>query len=159
MSFSSLRKEKILTVNVYIFQELDIAIGPFTITSLREEVIDFTVPFMQDGGGILTKGGDPGPDPLTVFYPLPVAMWLSLGGAVIVTGAVLYVIALSVRRRSLDRDTPEDSPWTFWESVFIVYGSLVEQGTQFSSAQFKTIHTCSGDALRAPLYSTLHALS
>ena len=83
---------------------------------------------MQDGGGILTKGGDPEPDPLTVFNPLPLAMWLSLGGAVVVTGTVLYVIAMSASRRSVDREALDSGPWTFWESLFIVYGSLVEQG-------------------------------
>lgn len=108
---------------------MDLAIGPFSITALREEVIDFTVPFMQDGGGILTKGGEPGPDLLTVFNPLPLAMWLSLGGAVIVTGTVLYVITRSARQRHLGKGALANSPWTFGESLFIAFGSLVEQGT------------------------------
>ncbi|XP_070180262.1 glutamate receptor ionotropic, delta-2-like [Littorina saxatilis] len=110
--------------------ELDLAIGPFTITSKRENVIDFTVPFMQDGGAILTKRSQPGPDILTVFKPLPLAMWLSVGGALIVTGTALYVItsAAAARRRHFGKEDGDKTWWSFGDSVFIVYGSLVEQG-------------------------------
>ena len=73
-------------------QEVDIAVGPFTITPERSQVVDFTVPYMEDGGGILTKKGEANPDLLNVFRPLSPFVWAAVVGAVVITVLVLYFI-------------------------------------------------------------------
>nr|KAG5714837.1 hypothetical protein BaRGS_000325 [Batillaria attramentaria] len=117
-------------VGMMLKGELDMAIGPFTITPGRKSVIDFTVPFMEDGGGILTKGGDPLPDMMNVFRPFPVGVWLVTGAAVIVTGLILFCITkagtLSFFRAASEGEG--DRPWTLRECLLVIFGSLVSQG-------------------------------
>ncbi|XP_052069248.1 probable glutamate receptor [Mytilus californianus] len=60
--------------------EIDIAAAPFTITSIRESVIDFTVPIMEDGVGILTKKITEEPYKLfKTLKPFTLKVWGAIG--------------------------------------------------------------------------------
>ncbi|KAL8573212.1 hypothetical protein ACOMHN_036197 [Nucella lapillus] len=108
-------------------QEVDFGIGPFTITSIREEVIDFTKPFMEDGVGILTKRPDSDAQNMfKMFTPLTPLVWGAVAGAVVVVSVSLYMIErlspFSARNLEGDRTLG------FLGSVWLIYGSYMEQG-------------------------------
>ena len=64
------------------FQEVAFGIGPFTITSIREEVIDFTKPFMEDGVGILTqKPNSDAANMFKMFTPLTPQVWAAVAAS------------------------------------------------------------------------------
>ena len=107
------------------------AVGPFSITPERKTVVDFTVPYMEDGGGILTKGGEPGPDLLNLFRPFGLMVWLMLGAAIVVTAVILFFI-IKVTSLPLPRHvspgTPQLQRWTLEDCFLAIYGSLMCQG-------------------------------
>lgn len=116
------------------------AVGPFSITPGRQNVIDFTVPFMEDGGGILTKGGEPGPDLLNTFRPFSFTVWLLLAVSVVVTAVILFVIT-KMKNLAFFAVTNWHQPWTFAECLWVIYGSLVSQGGWMSSST-ENKYTC-----------------
>ena len=103
------------------------AVGPFSITPDRKEVVDFTVPFMEDGGGILTKGGDPDPDLLNVFRPFPLTVWLVMGASIVVTAVILFAIT-KVSSLEFFNLSNEHAPLTLEECLLLIFGSLMAQG-------------------------------
>ncbi|PVD37579.1 hypothetical protein C0Q70_00175 [Pomacea canaliculata] len=109
--------------------ELDLAIGPLTITSVREAVIDFTVPYMEDGGGILTKGGEPAPDFLNIFRPFPLGVWLILCACIMTTGAVLFAISKTDTARGVSGG--QHTTWSLDDCLLLTFSSLVSQGARF----------------------------
>lgn len=64
-------------------QEKDIALAPITITAEREQVIDFSKPFMDFSMGlIMQKAGEP---PINIFaflQPFSSGVWFSTVGVV-----------------------------------------------------------------------------
>nr|KAG5707744.1 hypothetical protein BaRGS_003319 [Batillaria attramentaria] len=107
--------------------EADMAIGPFTITSIRETVVDFTVPYMEDGGGILTLRKDPNPDLMRMFAPFTTTIWLATGGMVLLFGLVLFFINRFSPYSRQARGGGEAS-WNVAVSVWIIFSSFMEQG-------------------------------
>ena len=71
-------------------QEADIGVGPLTITAERDEVIDFTYAFMDDGMGIIMQ--KPTKDQgkiLRVFTPLSNRVWLLLLASFFIISLIL----------------------------------------------------------------------
>lgn len=109
------------------FQNVDIGLGPFTITSVREQVIDFTKPFMEDGVGILSK--KPKSDAknmFKMFTPLTPPVWGALIGSIVAVSLALYVIewASPFSARNMYRDDSFGIVGSLW----LIYGSYMEQG-------------------------------
>ena len=105
------------------------AVGPFSITPDRKSVVDFTIPFMEDGGGILTKGGDPDPDLLNIFRPFPLTVWFLLGASVVVTSVILFAIT-KVCNLDFFNVSKQHEPFTLEECFLVIFGSLMCQGRQ-----------------------------
>ncbi|XP_076458894.1 glutamate receptor ionotropic, kainate 3-like [Babylonia areolata] len=114
--------------------EIDLGIGPITITTDRKTVVDFTVPYMEDGGGILTKKEGSRPDLMNVFHPFAPNAWFLIATATVVTAAILYfIIKVSSRHvvvvvAESSGPPPQKPPWTFPECLSVIYGSVVNQG-------------------------------
>lgn len=67
-----------LCLCVFYFQEADIAIAPMTITSEREQVIDFSKPFMSLGISIMIKKPvKQKPGVFSFLNPLSKEIWVS----------------------------------------------------------------------------------
>ena len=106
---------------------MDFGIGPFTITSIREEVIDFTKPFMEDGVGILTqRPNSDAKNMFKMFTPLTPLVWGALAGAVVLVSVCLY----SIERLSpySARNVDGNRKLGVMGCVWLIYGSYMEQG-------------------------------
>ncbi|KAL8573220.1 hypothetical protein ACOMHN_036205 [Nucella lapillus] len=129
-------------VGMLIRGELDMAVGPFSITPDRMAVVDFTVLYMEDGGGLLTKKDHSKPDLLNVFRPFPLSVWVMITGVVVVAGVVLNITTkLSNYTFYSDECERQDCPKTSWslrECVMMIFGSLMTQGVS------RHPDTCSG---------------
>ncbi|CAC5424224.1 GRID2 [Mytilus coruscus] len=112
--------------------EIDIAAAPFTITSIRESVIDFTVPIMEDGVGILTKKITEEPYKLfKTLKPFTLKVWGAIGMVIIVVGIFLYIVnrlsPYTVDGQDLMMDTAAEQK-KLKENMWLIYGSFLEQG-------------------------------
>ncbi|CAG2170364.1 unnamed protein product, partial [Oppiella nova] len=81
-------------VRELILNKADLAVAPMTISYAREEVIDFTKPFMNLGIGILFKIPTQMPTRLFSFMnPLAVDIWLYVVVAYILVSSTLFIVA------------------------------------------------------------------
>ena len=75
-------------------QKADLAIAPLTINFARENVIDFTKPFMNLGISILFKMPTSTPTRLFSFMsPLAFDIWLYVVAAYVLVSATLFIVA------------------------------------------------------------------
>ncbi|XP_075739366.1 glutamate receptor ionotropic, kainate 2-like [Rhipicephalus microplus] len=72
--------------------EADLAIGDLTITSEREQCVDFTIPFMTSGVSILYKT-DQKRSLLFFLSPLSGDVWLCVAGACVAVSVILCCVA------------------------------------------------------------------
>lgn len=108
------------------------AVGPFTISAQREQVIDFTVPFFEGSTGIMTLS--PGyQDKKSLFQtlkPYSVQVWIVVLCSVFLVGYV----SLLVNRYTPFRRTSEAHPCqaryesSLEDNMWMVYSSVTEQG-------------------------------
>ncbi|XP_069125666.1 glutamate receptor ionotropic, kainate 2-like [Argopecten irradians] len=111
--------------------EIAFAIGPFTITSLREQVIDFTKPFMEDGAGILTTRPDADSDKFfRIIRPFALPVWGCIAIAIVCVGLLLFIVNrlspyTAYNRRHKD-SSPEEVSLT--SNMWLVFGTFVNQG-------------------------------
>nr|XP_037290682.1 glutamate receptor ionotropic, kainate 2-like [Rhipicephalus microplus] len=75
--------------------EADLAIGDLTITSEREQSVDFTIPFMTLGVSILYKKVDQKRFLLFFLSPLSGDVWLCVAGACVAVSVILCCVARS----------------------------------------------------------------
>ncbi|KAH9520958.1 Glutamate receptor ionotropic, kainate 1 [Dermatophagoides farinae] len=81
-------------VRELIDKRADLAIGPLTISYARENVIDFTKPYMNLGIGILFKMPTHAPTRLFSFMsPLAVDIWLYVVAAYVLVSSTLFIVA------------------------------------------------------------------
>uniref|UniRef100_A0A1I8F6B0 Lig_chan-Glu_bd domain-containing protein n=1 Tax=Macrostomum lignano TaxID=282301 RepID=A0A1I8F6B0_9PLAT len=72
-------------------READFAIGPFTMTAIRQTVIDFSVPFMQDGNAILIKKPEQENPMFRVLSPFSLYSWLAILGSMLLSSFCIFV--------------------------------------------------------------------
>lgn len=78
-------------------QKADIAIAPLTITLVREEVIDFSKPFMSLGISIMIKKPQKSkPGVFSFLDPLAYEIWMCIVFAYIGVSVVLFLVSESV---------------------------------------------------------------
>ncbi|KAH7958010.1 hypothetical protein HPB51_028003 [Rhipicephalus microplus] len=99
--------------------EADLAIGDLTITSEREQSVDFTMPFMTLGVSILYKKTDQKRFLLFFLSPLSGDVWLCVAGACVAVSVILCCVARAqsaVRRNSTLPTVQGDFtlPNSFW---------------------------------------------
>lgn len=76
-----------------LFQKADIAIAPLTITLVREEVIDFSKPFMSLGISIMIKKPQKSkPGVFSFLDPLAYEIWMCIVFAYIGVSVVLFLV-------------------------------------------------------------------
>ena len=79
---------------MFHFQEADIAVAPLTISYAREQVIDFTKPFMNLGISILFKKPEKkDPSLFSFLSPLSFEIWIYMLAAYILVSFVLFLLA------------------------------------------------------------------
>ncbi|KRT85106.1 hypothetical protein AMK59_2738, partial [Oryctes borbonicus] len=117
----------------------DLAIGDLTITSERENAVDFTHPFMTLGISILYKKPEPVPPSLFMFTsPFSPQVWLFLGVAYVFVSLSLFVMGrLSPSEWQNPYPCIEEpgfliNQFTFKNSFWFTIGSLMQQGTELA---------------------------
>ena len=92
----------------------DIAIGAMTINFAREEVIDFTKPFMNLGISILFKIPSGKPTRLFSFMnPLAVEIWLYVLAAYVMVSFTLFVMARYMVQKKSPLKVPKSSSFPY----------------------------------------------
>ncbi|XP_072382958.1 glutamate receptor ionotropic, kainate 1-like isoform X2 [Diabrotica undecimpunctata] len=126
----------------------DLAICDFTITSEREEVVDFTVPFMTLGIGILFKKPEDAPPSFFSFAdPFGLDTWICMGCSFLITSGALYLIG----RLCADEWTnpfpcieePEYlvNQFSISNSLWFSTGAVLAQGSEIAPIAFSS-RTC-----------------
>jgi ionotropic glutamate receptor len=118
-----------------LFQKADLAVAGMTITYEREQIIDFTKPFLNLGITILFKKPLKAPPNLFSFLsPLSIEVWVYMLAAYLCVSFMMFVIArLSPYEWSDPHPSEEDSDgvdnqFTILNSLWFTIGALMQQG-------------------------------
>lgn len=85
---------KLLNFLVLLLQKADVAVAPLTITLVREEVIDFSKPFMSLGISIMIKKPTKSkPGVFSFLDPLAYEIWMCIVFAYIGVSVVLFLVS------------------------------------------------------------------
>ncbi|XP_035671344.1 glutamate receptor ionotropic, kainate 2-like [Branchiostoma floridae] len=108
----------------------DVAVAPVTISSEREQVVDFTNPFMDLGAGLLMKKPEPeGTSIFAFLQPFKGTVWFSILGALLGTAILLYVTSrLRFKCDIGDQNYYNDRKFNFKNSLWLTYWSIVRKG-------------------------------
>ena len=125
--------------------EADIAIADLTITSSREQVVDFSLPFMTTGVGILfTKATKAEATLFGFLSPFTGLVWTCLLGATCLISVALFLVG---RLSPYEWDNPfpcrEDEPilendLSCKNSFWCVVGALMQQGSDVAPKAFSS---------------------
>ena len=119
--------------------EADMAIADLTITSKREEAVDFTLPFMNTGISILFK--KPTTKVTTLFSflsPFSMVVWVYVVGAYVGVSVILFVVG---RLSPYEWDNPHpcrqddqvlENDFSLLNSFWFTIGSLMQQGSDLA---------------------------
>lgn len=131
---------------MYLFlflQRADIAVAPLTITLVREEVIDFSKPFMSLGISIMIKKPQKSkPGVFSFLDPLAYEIWMCIVFAYIGVSVVLFLVSrfspyewhLDENDEFKDPQSPPDPPNDFgiFNSLWFSLGAFMQQGCDIS---------------------------
>ncbi|ESP00057.1 hypothetical protein LOTGIDRAFT_213260 [Lottia gigantea] len=114
-----------------IRHEADLAIAPLTITSKREQVLDFTKPYMSLGISIMIKKPeDVSPHVFSFMEPLSSEIWLCTAFAFIGVSVVLFLVsrfsAIEWQVEGTDKKIHND--FTIGNSMWFSLGAFMQQG-------------------------------
>lgn len=105
------------------FQEVDIGVAPFAVTATREQVIDYVLPYQEDGVGILMKRVENKVQKFfRIFLPLHYTTWWAVVVATVVAAYVLYVAA-KLSPESKERELQ------LGHNIWLIVGTVYGQGT------------------------------
>ncbi|XP_017001091.1 glutamate receptor ionotropic, kainate 2 [Drosophila takahashii] len=123
----------------------DLAITDLTITSEREEVIDFSIPFMNLGIQILYVKPQKAPPALFSFMdPFSSEVWLYLGIAYVGVSLCFFIIG---RLSPIEWDNPFpcieepeelENQFTINNSLWFTTGALLQQGSEIAPKALST---------------------
>lgn len=78
----------------FLFQKAHLGICDLTITSERNAVVDFSIPFMSLGISLLFREEDPeAPNKFSFIKPLSLDVWLYLATTYVVVSFILLICA------------------------------------------------------------------
>lgn len=117
--------------------------APLTITLVREEVIDFSKPFMSLGISIMIKKPQKSkPGVFSFLDPLAYEIWMCIVFAYIGVSVVLFLVSrfspyewhLDENEEAKDPQTPPDPPNDFgiFNSLWFSLGAFMQQGCDIS---------------------------
>lgn len=105
------------------FQEVDIGVAPFAVTATREQVIDYVLPYQEDGVGILMKRVENKVQKFfRIFLPLHYNTWWAVVVATVVAAYVLY-FAAKLSPESKERELQ------LGHNIWLIVGTVYGQGT------------------------------
>ena len=105
------------------FQEVDIGVAPFAVTATRDRVIDYVIPYQEDGVGILMKRVENEVHKFfRIFLPLDYTTWVAV---IVTTISASYVLYLAAKLSSNVKQRELEVGHNFWLIIGTVYG----QGT------------------------------
>ncbi|XP_010785482.1 glutamate receptor 3-like [Notothenia coriiceps] len=130
-------------VGELVYGRADIAVAPLTITLVREEVIDFSKPFMSLGISIMIKKPQKSkPGVFSFLDPLAYEIWMCIVFAYIGVSVVLFLVSrfspyewnLDEQDETKDPQTPPDPPNDFgiFNSLWFSLGAFMQQGCDIS---------------------------
>lgn len=128
-----------------IDKRADLAVGGITISYNREQVVDFTKPFMHLGISILYRKPDKKPPDLFSFlHPLTSDVWLYMVTAYVAVSITIFVLArfspyewYNPHPCNEDGDVVENQ-FTICNSLWFTVGSLMQQGSDIAPRAVST---------------------
>ncbi|KAG8193456.1 hypothetical protein JTE90_005103 [Oedothorax gibbosus] len=120
-------------------QEADIAIGDLTITAVREEAVDFTMPFMTLGISIVFKKTErQNPALFSFTKPLSLEVWGYTATAYLGVTLYLFILArvspyewVKAPSSTGDRSDIVENTYTLHNCFFTMMGFLMGRGCHF----------------------------
>ncbi|KYN07451.1 Glutamate receptor, ionotropic kainate 2 [Cyphomyrmex costatus] len=144
-SFNNITKKWDGMLGKIISGEADLAITDLTITAAREEVVDFTDPFMNLGISILYRRPSKTlPGLLSFLGPFSKDVWLYLIGAYIAVTALLFVIGKLCPAEwtnpypCIKKPEVLETPFTLMNTPFLVIGAILKSPTGFAPKGIST---------------------
>ncbi|XP_060768732.1 glutamate receptor 3a isoform X3 [Neoarius graeffei] len=130
-------------VGELVYGRADIAVAPLTITLVREEVIDFSKPFMSLGISIMIKKPQKSkPGVFSFLDPLAYEIWMCIVFAYIGVSVVLFLVSRfspyewssDNGEEAKDPQAPPDPPNDFgiFNSLWFSLGAFMQQGCDIS---------------------------
>uniref|UniRef100_A0AAQ6IM74 Glutamate receptor n=1 Tax=Anabas testudineus TaxID=64144 RepID=A0AAQ6IM74_ANATE len=116
-------------VGELVYGQADMAVAPLTITLVREQVIDFTKPFMSLGISIMIKKPTKSkPGVFSFLDPLAYEIWMCIVFAYIGVSVVLFLVS-----RRGEKETPEHTnDFGIFNSLWFSLGAFMQQGCDIS---------------------------
>lgn len=106
--------------------EADLAVAPLTLTSVREQYVDMTTPFMQTGLGFIMRK-DSEESNFSLLAPFSTDMWAGVLIAFLLTGLCIFLVGRISPSEWAEPDTEEHS-FTLLHSFWYITGALTLQG-------------------------------
>uniref|UniRef100_A0A673L0D2 Glutamate receptor n=1 Tax=Sinocyclocheilus rhinocerous TaxID=307959 RepID=A0A673L0D2_9TELE len=130
-------------VGELVYGKAEIAVAPLTITLVREEVIDFSKPFMSLGISIMIKKPQKSkPGVFSFLDPLAYEIWMCIVFAYIGVSVVLFLVSrfspYEWHTEEPEEDTdglPSDQPpneFGIFNSLWFSLGAFMQQGCDIS---------------------------
>ncbi|XP_050348340.1 glutamate receptor ionotropic, kainate 2 isoform X1 [Nymphalis io] len=126
-------------------QRADVAIADLTITYDREQVVDFTMPFMNLGISVLYRKPIKQPPNLFSFLsPLSLDVWIYMATAYLGVSVLLFILARfspyewDNPRNCLDEPPVLENQFTLLNSLWFTIGSLMQQGSDIAPKAVST---------------------
>lgn len=133
----------------FLLQKAEIAIAPLTITLVREEVIDFSKPFMSLGISIMIKKPQKSkPGVFSFLDPLAYEIWMCIVFAYIGVSVVLFLVSRfspyewHTEEPEDGKEGPSDQPpneFGIFNSLWFSLGAFMQQGCDISPRLVSTI--------------------
>uniref|UniRef100_A0A1A9VGY6 Ionotropic glutamate receptor C-terminal domain-containing protein n=1 Tax=Glossina austeni TaxID=7395 RepID=A0A1A9VGY6_GLOAU len=128
-----------------LLQRADLAVTDLTITSEREEVIDFSIPFMNLGIGILyLKPQKSNPTTFSFMDPFSKEVWIYLGLAYLGVSLCFFILG---RLSPTEWDNPYpcveepdelENQFTINNALWFTTGALLQQGSEVAPKALST---------------------
>uniref|UniRef100_A0A6Q2X4X0 Glutamate receptor n=1 Tax=Esox lucius TaxID=8010 RepID=A0A6Q2X4X0_ESOLU len=116
-------------VGELVYGKADVAVAPLTITLVREEVIDFTKPFMSLGISIMIKKPTKSkPGVFSFLDPLAYEIWMCIVFAYIGVSVVLFLVS----RFSPYECEGHANEFGIFNSLWFSLGAFMQQGCDIS---------------------------
>ncbi|KAF7250795.1 Glutamate receptor 4, partial [Varanus komodoensis] len=129
-------------VGELVYGKAEIAVAPLTITLVREEVIDFSKPFMSLGISIMIKKPQKSkPGVFSFLDPLAYEIWMCIVFAYIGVSVVLFLVSRfspyewHTEEPEEGKEGPSDQPpneFGIFNSLWFSLGAFMQQGCDIS---------------------------
>uniref|UniRef100_A0A8C9TDI3 Glutamate receptor n=1 Tax=Scleropages formosus TaxID=113540 RepID=A0A8C9TDI3_SCLFO len=110
-----------------ISKRADLAVSAITITPERENVVDFSMRYMDYSVGILLHKPEDKINIFSLFAPFDLAVWACIAAAIPVVGVLIFVLRRIQSLRNQNPSAPHQSS-SLSSAIWLVYGAFVQQG-------------------------------